>query len=169
MWRGVNSSDQISREVGVFLAHHSALLPGIAPVQFLLASREAILANVEAKYRQQAIDEAAKDAQEQRAKAEERINQLLEYRDALKTQLDAATKAGETDKAEELRAKIAEIKRLGFDGVILEYSLEVLDTGAAQFALGVEDAATLRDIDMWRRGMLETISMVGEGDYIGVK
>lgn len=71
--------------------------------------REAILANVEAKYRQQAIDEAAKDAQEERAKAEERINQLLEYRDALKTQLDAATKAGEADKAEELRSKIAEI------------------------------------------------------------
>lgn len=71
--------------------------------------RQAILANVEAKYRQQAIDEANEASAERRAEAEERVNQLLEYRDSLKTQLDAAVEGGETDKAEELRSKIEEI------------------------------------------------------------
>lgn len=71
--------------------------------------RETILANVEAKYRQQAIDEATADAEERRAKAEERINQLLEYRDSLKTQLDAAVKDGDTEAAEALRAKMEEV------------------------------------------------------------
>jgi len=71
--------------------------------------RQAILANVEAKFRQQQIDENTADSAERRADAEERVNQLLGYRDSLKTQLDAAVEGGDTEKAEELRAKIEEI------------------------------------------------------------
>lgn len=71
--------------------------------------RANILATVEAKYRQQQIDEATADSAERRAEAEERINALMEHRDSLKTQLDAAVEGGETEAAEELRLKIEEI------------------------------------------------------------
>jgi tape measure domain-containing protein len=71
--------------------------------------RDAINANVEAKYREQAADEALARSAETRAEAEERVNRLLEYRDSLKTLLDDAVDSGDTDKAEEMRAKIEEI------------------------------------------------------------
>lgn len=71
--------------------------------------RDAINANVEAKYREQAAEEALERTVDARAKAEARINTLLEHRDSLKALLDDAVKEGDTEGADTLRTKIEEI------------------------------------------------------------
>lgn len=100
--------------------------------------RQAILANVEAKFREQQAEDRLADSQERRAEAEERVNRLMEYRESLQTQLQAAIESGDTTKAEELRAQIEGVNQ----------QLEQAITNAQQMweALGGEegDAATAR-------------------------
>jgi proline dehydrogenase len=76
------------------------------------------------------------------------------------------------DKAE-VQQTIAEIKKLGYSGVILCYSKEVMartDAMENQFVEAAHDEElTCKDIEEWRDGNLATLSTVGEGDYIGVK
>lgn len=71
--------------------------------------RQAILANVEAKYREQMAEQMNADASDRRAQAEERVNMLLEYRKNLQDALNAAVDEGDTAKADMLRAKIEEV------------------------------------------------------------
>ncbi|KXT12630.1 hypothetical protein AC579_4219 [Pseudocercospora musae] len=53
-----------------------------------------------------------------------------------------------------------EIRRLGYSGVILEYAKEVLKDGKTD---------ELQDVAIWRKGMLETISIAAEGDFCALK
>lgn len=71
----------------------------------------------------------------------------------------------------EVQNTVADIKRLGFSGVILCYGKELqVDQnekllGSVGYNLKVPDA----EINQWREGNLQTLSMIGEGDWLGIK
>ncbi|KAF1916680.1 FAD-linked oxidoreductase-like protein [Ampelomyces quisqualis] len=52
---------------------------------------------------------------------------------------------------------------LGYDGILFEYALEVLG--------GTKPTAeeTAREIETWRKGMLQSVEMAKEGDFVGLK
>jgi len=52
---------------------------------------------------------------------------------------------------------------LGYDGILFEYALEVLG-GTTPTA-----AETAREIEVWRKGMLQSVEMAQEGDFVGLK
>jgi hypothetical protein len=52
---------------------------------------------------------------------------------------------------------------LGYDGILFEYALEVLG-GEAPSA-----AETKQEIEVWRKGMLQSVQMAKEGDFVGLK
>lgn len=53
---------------------------------------------------------------------------------------------------------------MGYSGVILEYALEVLESKESPSA-----EQTSKEIQTWRKGMLETVSMASAGDFVGLK
>jgi hypothetical protein len=53
---------------------------------------------------------------------------------------------------------------LGYDGIILEYAVEVLEGTPS----GSEEECR-REVESWERGMLQAIEMAREGDFIGLK
>jgi hypothetical protein len=52
---------------------------------------------------------------------------------------------------------------LGYNGILFEYALEVLG-GATPTA-----AETAHEIEVWRKGMLQSVDMAKEGDFVGLK
>ena len=73
----------------------------------------------------------------------------------------------------EVQQTISQIKQMGYSGVILCYSKEVMarvDSQGNQIVnhMSGEDTS-MREVEAWRDGNLATLSAVGEGDYIGVK
>ncbi|KAJ4363967.1 proline dehydrogenase [Neocucurbitaria cava] len=52
---------------------------------------------------------------------------------------------------------------LGYDGILFEYALEVLG-GEAPTA-----EETKKEIEVWRKGMLQSVDMAKEGDFVGLK
>ncbi|CAG9979740.1 unnamed protein product [Clonostachys byssicola] len=89
--------------------------------------------------------------------------------------------AGEN--SQEVKATINNIKHMGFRGVILTYAAEVVvdKTSEEDTANGLVEPkdgstpGTLREhlqdqgIEEWRKGVLKTVGMVGEGDYLALK
>jgi len=71
----------------------------------------------------------------------------------------------------EVKQTIADIKELGFAGVILchgkEMQIEKSDDPSVAAADNVQRAKA--EIDFWKQSNLETLHMVGNGDWIGVK
>lgn len=68
--------------------------------------------------------------------------------------------AGENTK--EVQRSIKGVKDVGYTGVMLEYALEVL--------AGEEGANTAaKDLEIWRKGMLESVQMCSPGDFVGLK
>jgi nicotinamidase-related amidase len=55
------------------------------------------------------------------------------------------------------------LKQMGYCGVILEYALEVLEGDIPT------PEETAQEIEVFRKGMRETIEMARPGDYIGLK
>ncbi|KAF2801686.1 FAD-linked oxidoreductase [Mytilinidion resinicola] len=84
----------------------------------------------------------------------------------LKTTFYAQFCAGSTRK--EVQASTAAAKTdMGYDGIILEFALEVLDgEGGPETA---DSATTAKEIETWRTGMLESVWMAAPGDFIGLK
>jgi hypothetical protein len=80
----------------------------------------------------------------------------------LKSTFYAQFCAGETPKEVKIATNAAK-KDLGYDGIILEYALEVLG-GAEPTA-----AETAQEIEVWRKGMLASIETASPGDFIGLK
>lgn len=80
----------------------------------------------------------------------------------LKSTFYAQFCAGE-NKKEVTVSTAAAREALGYDGIILEYALEVLG-GKAPTA---EEIAA--EIGVWRNGMLASIEVAREGDFIGLK
>lgn len=82
----------------------------------------------------------------------------------LKSTFYAQFCAGENENEVRKTAAVAR-DTLGYDGIMLEYGLEVLgDGGKAPTAEETE-----REIQVWRKGMLDSIEMMREGDFVGLK
>lgn len=56
---------------------------------------------------------------------------------------------------------------LGYDGIILEFALEVLEGEGGEATADSE--ATKQAIEAWRKGMLESVRMASPGDFVGLK
>lgn len=83
----------------------------------------------------------------------------------------------------EVKTTIENIKDMGFRGVILTYAREVVVDSSTEQEVGVgaleykeKDATELEKevafdegIQAWRDGVLETASMLGEGDFLALK
>lgn len=62
------------------------------------------------------------------------------------------------------------VKGMGYHGIILEYALEVLLDGIDHGPVpGAESVETKREIEEWRRGMLQTVEMAGPGEFAALK
>jgi len=55
------------------------------------------------------------------------------------------------------------LQRMGYSGVVLEYAMEVLSDSTKDQA-GIE-----KDIQAWKHGLLDTVDMVNDGDFIAFK
>ncbi|KAF2404169.1 proline oxidase PrnD [Trichodelitschia bisporula] len=86
-------------------------------------------------------------------------NPLLRY--LFKRTFYAQFCAGE-NKAE-VQQTIERVRGTGFNGVILEYALEVLKGGDSS------EARAAQEIAAWRKGMLETVDMAKSGDFVALK
>ncbi|KAK5251552.1 proline dehydrogenase [Cryomyces antarcticus] len=60
----------------------------------------------------------------------------------------------------EVQRTMKALKDVGYRGIILEYALEVLKS---------EGGNVEKDIETWRQGMIETVQMTAEGDFVGLK
>lgn len=70
----------------------------------------------------------------------------------------------------EIHRTASEIKRLGFSGVVLCYGKEVQVTDDK--FLGYDESKTTAmdaEIEQWKNGNLETLNMVSQGDWVGIK
>lgn len=72
----------------------------------------------------------------------------------------------------EVRGTIANLKNIGFTGVILCYAKEVVlsKEQAANLGVGQETEEAIRnEITPWAEGTLETVRLVQPGDYVALK
>lgn len=71
----------------------------------------------------------------------------------------------------EIKKTSSTIKGLGFSGVVLCYGKEVqLDANNKPIGYGQGDTPSLStEIQQWRTGNLNTLDMVGAGDWLGIK
>lgn len=74
----------------------------------------------------------------------------------------------------EVSKTVADIKKIGYQGVILGYSKEiVLDhneaTSRDQSGTSQYSDKCYEMVDEWKNGTLETLRMVGPGDFLAVK
>jgi aspartate aminotransferase len=76
----------------------------------------------------------------------------------------------------ETQATMKSMKEMGFRGTILTYAKETVFDHATntQHGLGVEDSKTgdtkfCENIEAWRKGTVETVELLGEGDQLAVK
>lgn len=79
----------------------------------------------------------------------------------------------------EVQSTIANIKDMGFKGVILTYAREVVvdatgtasevKSSSAAEQSSKSESSKNPDIEAWREGVLQTVGMVGEGDILALK
>lgn len=72
----------------------------------------------------------------------------------------------------EVRKAVANVKQMGYQGVILNYAREiVLDTKKAQAGSKEGDYAPAfyQMVQEWKKGNLDTLQMMEPGDFIAVK
>ena len=72
----------------------------------------------------------------------------------------------------EIQTRMSQIKSLGFSGVILCYGKEIQIQKPSQ--PHVDDFKSLhqsfdQELEFWKQGNLETLDMLGDGDYLGIK
>lgn len=71
---------------------------------------------------------------------------------------------------EEIARTSAEIRRLGFSGVVLCYGKEVQVQGNRFAGYDIGSASTLdSEIAQWEDGNIKTLDMIGQGDWLGIK
>ena len=96
-------------------------------------------------------------------------NLLLRY--LLKKSFYAHFCAGEGPN--EVRLVVAGLKRMGFRGVILTYAKEISPNwNGTQHSTRrcPDDSDDVRsEVEMWKRGSLETVRLAGEGDLVALK
>ena len=72
----------------------------------------------------------------------------------------------------EIRGRISQIKSLGFSGVILCYGKEIQiqkPSSSLVDDLHCSHGAFDQELELWKQGNLETLDMIGDGDYLGIK
>jgi hypothetical protein len=72
----------------------------------------------------------------------------------------------------EVRRTVATLKRMGYSGVILVYARELgLNHDAVTQLKGEpnEDETSLKDVQLWKEGTLETVRLASPGDFVSVK
>jgi hypothetical protein len=70
----------------------------------------------------------------------------------------------------EIQATKAQIKRIGYSGIILCYGKEVQVSRSDELRSATDNVEELdQDIRKWRDGNLQTLDMIGEGDWLGIK
>jgi hypothetical protein len=75
--------------------------------------------------------------------------------------------AGENEK--EVKETIRDMKKMGFDGVILGYAKETL-AGRSMGTKATAKTSSIEEIvEQWKRGTLETLAILGPEDFLAVK
>ncbi|KAL8639016.1 MAG: hypothetical protein Q9228_003887 [Teloschistes exilis] len=73
----------------------------------------------------------------------------------------------------EIQARMSQIKSLGFAGVILCYGQEIQipmsDPSALDQSHNTTNQALDQELEQWKKGNLETLDMLGSGDWLGMK
>ena len=72
----------------------------------------------------------------------------------------------------EIQARILQIKSLGFSGVILCYGKEIQLQESSRPHMDDLDSSPQsfdQELELWRQGNLETLDMIGDGDFLGIK
>ncbi|KAF7520413.1 hypothetical protein PCG10_009203 [Penicillium crustosum] len=74
----------------------------------------------------------------------------------------------------EVSKTVADIKKMGYQGVILGYSKEIVLDQEEMLSTNASGASEYSEkcyqmIDEWKEGTLETLRMVGPGDFLAVK
>jgi hypothetical protein len=69
---------------------------------------------------------------------------------------------------------VADVKKIGYQGVILGYSKEIVLDPNEKLARDETGSTTYGDkcyemVEEWKNGTLDTLSMVGSGDFLAVK
>lgn len=75
--------------------------------------------------------------------------------------------AGENEK--EVKKTIVDMKSMGFDGVILGYARETLAHGSDGPKTGSTAVSVEQAVELWKLGTLETLAMLGPGDFLAIK
>ena len=75
---------------------------------------------------------------------------------------------------QEVSKTVAQIKGIGYQGVILGYSREIVLAPNEKLASSDSGTTTYSDkcyetVEEWKNGTLETLRMVGSGDFLAVK
>lgn len=70
------------------------------------------------------------------------------------------------DNARDVRKSIEQTKGLGYSGVILGFSREIL---AEEVGEGTNSDVENNAIESWMNANLETLSLISRGDYLGLK
>lgn len=61
----------------------------------------------------------------------------------------------------EVQKSMQQLRNIGYQGVCVEYALEVLEDA--------KDANEARDVEVWRKALLNTVDMTAAGDFVGLK
>ena len=72
----------------------------------------------------------------------------------------------------EIQGRISQIKSLGFSGVILCYGKEIQIQKSSLSRVDdprFSHQAFDQELELWGQGNLETLDMIGDGDYLGIK
>jgi hypothetical protein len=74
----------------------------------------------------------------------------------------------------EVSQTVADIKRIGYQGVILGYSKEIVLGHNEMASVDESGTSSYSDkcyemVEEWKQGTLETLQMVGPGDFLAVK
>ena len=93
-------------------------------------------------------------------------NPILRY--LVKKTFYAQYCAGET--SNEVERTISDLRKVGYEGVILAYARE-FDVSAGQLGTAETKNATEAngEIEAWKKGTLETVSLASKGDFVALK
>ena len=74
--------------------------------------------------------------------------------------------------SKEVSKTVADVKKIGYQGVILGYSKEIVLDHNEKLAVDESGSAKYSDrcyamVEEWKNGTLETLRMVGPGDFFG--
>ena len=75
---------------------------------------------------------------------------------------------------QEVSKTVAQLKGIGYQGVILGYSREIVLDPNQKLAIDESGSTTYSDkcyemVEEWKNGTIETLRMVGAGDFLAVK